>query len=109
MCWNSSSDTPTCGPGWSRCFVTRLRATDRQMAEVAMQQLPVRLAKALLRMTYVETLSRPTDRVQVSQRELGNIVGAARESVNKCLNEMAAIGLGAYRANIDRHLGSGYP
>jgi CRP/FNR family cyclic AMP-dependent transcriptional regulator len=65
----------------------RLRATNRQMAEVAMQQLPIRLAKALLRMTYVETLSRPTDRVHVSQRELGNIVGAARESVNKCLNE----------------------
>jgi CRP/FNR family transcriptional regulator, cyclic AMP receptor protein len=65
----------------------RLRATNRQMAEVAMQQLPVRLAKALLRMTYVETLSRPADRIHVSQRELGNIVGAARESVNKCLNE----------------------
>jgi len=64
-----------------------LRATDLQMAEVAMQQLPVRLAKVLLRMTYVEALSRPADRVQVSQRELGNIVGAARESINKCLSE----------------------
>jgi CRP/FNR family transcriptional regulator, cyclic AMP receptor protein len=70
----------------------RLRATDRQMAEVAMQQLPVRLAKALLRMSYTETLSRPTDRIQVSQRELGNIVGAARESVNKCLNEWQRLG-----------------
>jgi CRP/FNR family transcriptional regulator, cyclic AMP receptor protein len=65
----------------------RLRATDRQMAEVAMQQLPARLAKALLRMSYIDTLSRPAERIQVSQRELGNIVGAARESVNKCLNE----------------------
>src|SRR6266496_2803390 len=65
----------------------RLRATDLQMAEVAMQQLPVRLAKVLLRMTYVEALSRPADRVRVSQRELGNIVGAARESINKCLSE----------------------
>jgi CRP/FNR family transcriptional regulator, cyclic AMP receptor protein len=78
-------------PGaWSRIVEVlcgRLRATDRQMAEVAMQQLPVRLAKALLRMSYVETLSRPAERIQVSQRELGNIVGAARESVNKCLNE----------------------
>jgi CRP/FNR family cyclic AMP-dependent transcriptional regulator len=78
-------------PGaWSRIVEVlcgRLRATDRQMAEVAMQQLPVRLAKALLRLSYVETLSRPAERIQVSQRELGNIVGAARESVNKCLNE----------------------
>src|SRR6266480_267803 len=78
---------PNVWPRVVEVLCDRLRATNRQMAEVAMQQLPVRLAKALLRMTYVETLSRPTDRVHVSQRELGNIVGAARESVNKCLNE----------------------
>jgi CRP/FNR family transcriptional regulator, cyclic AMP receptor protein len=78
---------PNVWPRVVEVLCDRLRATNRQMAEVAMQQLPVRLAKALLRMTYVETLSRPTDRIQVSQRELGNIVGAARESVNKCLNE----------------------
>src|SRR5215831_12459047 len=78
---------PNVWPRVIEVLCDRLRATDRQMAEVAMQQLPVRLAKALLRMSYVETLSRPADRVQVSQRELGNIVGAARESVNKCLNE----------------------
>ncbi len=65
----------------------RLRATDLQMAEVAMQQLPVRLAKVLLRMTYVEALGRPAAGVHVSQRELGNIVGASRESVNKCLSQ----------------------
>jgi CRP/FNR family transcriptional regulator, cyclic AMP receptor protein len=57
------------------------------MADVAMQPLPVRLAKVLLRMAHAEALGRPADRVQVSQRELGNIVGAARESVNKCLSE----------------------
>ena len=78
---------PNAWPRVVEVLCDRLRATDRQMAEVAMQQLPVRLAKVLLRMTYVEALSRPADRVKVSQRELGNIVGAARESVNKCLNE----------------------
>jgi CRP-like cAMP-binding protein len=71
----------------------RLRATDLQMAEVAMQQLPVRLANVLLRMAHSETLGRPGDKVQVSQRELGNIVGAARESVNKCLSEWQRSGL----------------
>src|SRR6266581_4960134 len=78
-------------PGaWPRVvevLCARLRATDLQIAEVAMQQLPVRLAKVLLRMTYVETLGRPADGVHVSQRELGNIVGASRESVNKCLSQ----------------------
>ena len=78
---------PNAWPRVVEVLCDRLRAADLQMAEVAMQQLPVRLAKVLLRMTYVETLSRPADRVQVSQRELGNIVGAARESVNKCLSE----------------------
>ncbi len=78
---------PNAWPRVVEVLCDRLRAPDRQMAEVAMQQLPVRLAKVLLRMTYVEALSRPADRVRVSQRELGNIVGAARESVNKCLSE----------------------
>jgi len=79
------------------------------MAEVAMQQLPVRLAKVALRMTYVEALGRPATGVHVSQRELGNIVGAARESVNKCLSQWQRSGWGAYRGNIDHHLGSDYP
>jgi len=65
----------------------RLRASDLQMAELAMQPLPVRLAKVLLRMAHSETLGRPADKVEVSQRELGNIVGAARENVNKCLSK----------------------
>jgi len=78
---------PNAWPRVVEVLCDRLRATDLQMAEVAMQRLPVRLAKVLLRMTYVEALSRPADRVQVSQRELGNIVGAARESINKCLSE----------------------
>jgi CRP/FNR family transcriptional regulator, cyclic AMP receptor protein len=78
---------PNAWPRVVKVLCDRLRATDLQMADVAMQQLPARLAKVLLRRTYVETLGRPADRVQMSQRELGNIVGAARESINKCLSE----------------------
>src|SRR5712692_763195 len=78
---------PDAWPRVVEVLCDRLRATDLQMAEVAMQQLPVRLARVLLRMTHAETLGRPADRVQVAQRELGNIVGAARESINKCLSE----------------------
>jgi len=65
----------------------RLRATNLHMADLAMQPLPVRLAKVLLRMAHSESLGRPADRVEVPQRELGNIVGAARETVNKCLSD----------------------
>ncbi len=78
---------PNAWPRLVEVLCDRLRATDLHMAEVAMQLLPVRLA------TNSETLGRPADSIQVSQRELGNIVGAARESVNKCLSEWQRSGL----------------
>jgi CRP/FNR family cyclic AMP-dependent transcriptional regulator len=74
----------------------RLRHTDQQMAEVAMLALPVRLAKALLRLA---TLGRPSgaghvaSQVDLTQRELGNIVGATRESVNKHLGDWQRKGI----------------
>ena len=66
----------------------RYRENTQHASEVGLMQLPARLAKALLRMD----AERPGQdaraaRSQLSQRELGNMVGAARESVNKCLNE----------------------
>jgi len=66
----------------------RLRHTDQQMAEMALMGLPVRLAKALLRMTAGEVHAlngQSLSQIRLSQRELGNLVGATRESVNKCL------------------------
>jgi CRP/FNR family transcriptional regulator, cyclic AMP receptor protein len=78
---------------WQRLvevLCARLRLTDQHIAEVALLQLPVRLAKALLRLT-VDAAGPAAPRrdvaIQLSQRELGNVVGAARESVNKCLRE----------------------
>jgi CRP-like cAMP-binding protein len=68
----------------------RLRLTDRQMAEVALLGLPVRLAKALLRMAAFDAPSGgggAAAQIRLSQRELGNLVGATRESVNKCLRD----------------------
>jgi CRP/FNR family cyclic AMP-dependent transcriptional regulator len=75
---------------------TRLRRTDQHIAELALLPIPVRLAKALLR---VATTSSPpaNDRstlpVQLSQRELGALVGATRESINKCLRGWQSDGL----------------
>lgn len=60
----------------------RLRDNTQHVAEVALLQLPARLAKTLLRVTETEGGSA---QIQLSQRDLGNMVGAARESVNKCL------------------------
>jgi CRP/FNR family cyclic AMP-dependent transcriptional regulator len=66
----------------------RLRTADQQMAEFALSPVPVRLAKALLRLatTNGQTMNgRPVERVHLTQRELGNVIGATRESVNKYL------------------------
>jgi CRP/FNR family transcriptional regulator, cyclic AMP receptor protein len=66
----------------------RLRRTDQQLAELALLPVPVRLAKALLRLATSEgqpVNGRPVERVHLTQRELGNVIGATRESVNKHL------------------------
>ena len=57
----------------------------------------MRLAKLLLRMSSVDATPAPGRkqevRIQLSQRELGNFVGAARESVNKCLGDWQRAGI----------------
>jgi CRP-like cAMP-binding protein len=66
----------------------RLRTADQQMAEFALSPVPVRLAKALLRLATSDGQAlngRPAERVHLTQRELGNVIGATRESVNKYL------------------------
>jgi CRP/FNR family cyclic AMP-dependent transcriptional regulator len=76
---------------WSKLIdvlCERLRTADQQMAEFAMSPVPVRLAKALLRLATSDgqpVNGRPVERVHLTQRELGNVIGATRESVNKYL------------------------
>ena len=66
----------------------RLRHADQQLTEVALLQLPARLAKTILRILKNEPKSgaspgQPT--IHLSQQELANMVGGTRERVNKCL------------------------
>jgi CRP/FNR family transcriptional regulator, cyclic AMP receptor protein len=63
----------------------RLRRTDQVLAEVALMQLPVRLAKMMLRIT--ATSAEQGEKIRFSQRELASMVGGTRESVNKCLRK----------------------
>ena len=72
----------------------RLRIVDEQMAEIALMGLPVRLAKALLRMTGIEPQTgKHLSQVRLSQREIGSLVGASRESVNKWLGRWQRKGI----------------
>jgi len=47
--------------------------------------VPVRLAKALLRLATRDGQALGIERVHLTQRELGNVIGATRECVNKYL------------------------
>lgn len=80
-------DHPKVWPKLVEVLCARLRSADQHIAELGLQELPTRLAKRLLRLASaegVETNGRMLQ-VQLSQRELGNICGASRESINKCL------------------------
>src|SRR4051794_30221144 len=77
---------PHAWPKIVEVLCSRLRNTDQHIAELALLELPARLAKALLRLATDE--DKPASariEIQLSQRELGNICGATRESINKCL------------------------
>lgn len=76
---------PGAWPNLVQILCERLRRTTVQITEVALLELPVRLAKALLRLSaFGGGTATP---IKLSQRELGNIVGATRESINKCMRE----------------------
>lgn len=68
----------------------RIRRTTTQMAEVTLLDLPSRLARVLLRVAQTQHANepnKPVNAVTLSQRELGAMVGATREAVNKCLSQ----------------------
>ena len=87
---------PNAWLGLLQVLCRRIRATTEQTAEVALLDLPGRLAKTLLRLAGVDQEGQPESpalKIGLSQRELGNIVGATRESINKCLRELQRRGL----------------
>lgn len=73
----------------------RLRKSDQWITDIAFAELPMRLAKVLL--AAVAAQGRRSDgrppRLAFSQRELGSMVGATRESVNRCLQQWSRAGI----------------
>jgi len=69
----------------------RLRRTSEQVEDVLFRHLESRIAKALLQLAEQSARGEPGGRsrdLHLSQRELANIVGSSRESVNKHLQIM---------------------
>ena len=80
--------------GFVEVLCSRLRYTDQQLVEMALLQLPERLAQTLLRtVDAVRAQVSNRAKLRLSQRELAHRVGATRESVNKCLNEWQRAGI----------------
>jgi CRP/FNR family transcriptional regulator, cyclic AMP receptor protein len=74
----------------------RLRQTSEQVEDVMFRHLESRLAKALLHLAESASLhgiQSPSVELHVSQRELGNMAGGSRESVNKHLQIWHRAGL----------------
>jgi len=93
---------PSAMAGMIEVLCERLRATDRHVAEIALLKLSTRLAKALVRAAVAGSADRAiaVSAISMSQRELGAVVGAARESVNRCLREWQRSGLVRVDGNI---------
>ena len=81
--------------GLMEVLCSRLRRTDHHLVELALLGLPERLAKALLRAVDAGDPAQAASvaELRLSQYELANRVGAARESVNKCLHEWQRSGI----------------
>ena len=71
---------------------TRLRWTSDQVEEVILQDLPGRLASALLRLTEKHKLAQGGRTIAVTQQEISEMVGMTRESINKQLRAWATRG-----------------
>lgn len=73
----------------------KLRQTSAHLEDALLREAPSRLASGLLRLA--ETFGRPgpggiTLTLKLSQQQIGNLIGASRESVNKCLAEWTRAG-----------------
>lgn len=67
----------------------RVRRSDERMIEIAFLELPVRLARLLLRLTEAApgSTDKPLKKLSQSQSELASMIGNSRENVNRCLRK----------------------
>jgi CRP-like cAMP-binding protein len=72
----------------------KVRRTSEQVEDVLFLDVEARIAKVLLRLARSRS-QRPDNRIvlRISQRELGNLVGVTRESVNKQLQAWRRFGI----------------
>jgi len=67
----------------------RLRQTSEQVEQIILQNLPGRLASALLNLTEKRKLDAGSGTIAITQQEISEMVGMTRESINKQLRAWA--------------------
>jgi CRP/FNR family cyclic AMP-dependent transcriptional regulator len=67
----------------------RLRRTSEQVEQIILQDLPGRLASALLGLTEKRKLEPESRTIAITQQEISEMVGMTRESINKQLRAWA--------------------
>ena len=67
----------------------RLRSTSDQVEQIILQNLPGRLASALLRLSEKHTSAQQGRTIAITQQEISEMVGMTRESINKQLRAWA--------------------
>ncbi|SPA52158.1 Crp/Fnr family transcriptional regulator [Cupriavidus taiwanensis] len=75
---------------FTRLICRRYRWALEWIDETILQPLPVRLARRLLAAQHAHALSAPADRdaaLQLSQEDLGHMLGVSRQSINRQLKE----------------------
>jgi CRP/FNR family cyclic AMP-dependent transcriptional regulator len=83
---------PTLAMKFIELLCARLRWTSDQVEQVILQNLPGRLASALLRLTERRKSDEGERTIAVTQQEISEMVGMTRESINKQLRAWAARG-----------------
>jgi CRP-like cAMP-binding protein len=81
---------PTLAMKFIELLCTRLRRTSDQVEQVILQNLPGRLASALLRLTEKQKLEPQGRTIAITQQEISEMVGMTRESINKQLRAWSA-------------------
>ncbi|MBV9533003.1 MAG: Crp/Fnr family transcriptional regulator [Bradyrhizobium sp.] len=80
---------PTLAMKFIELLCTRIRWTSDQVEQVILQDLPGRLASALLGLTEKRKPDAESPTIAITQQEISEMVGMSRESINKQLRAWA--------------------
>jgi CRP-like cAMP-binding protein len=70
-----------------KILCARIRRTSEQVEDIVFLGLPGRLAKVLLHLYQPSAAAAPSSKINVTQREISQMIGVSRESANKQLQD----------------------